>query len=389
MRPEPLPRRPRLLVVLVLKAQRTSRITGGGEVSTIQIASGLRELGVRVTLVERNPSLVLGHGGALEEYRLSDSGGLLGDVLGVIRMVRATRPDSIYAFSDHRPETIVPSFVAALATRRRLFVAVLDDAYRAEDAQPFLGLIRGRVRRGLGFRSLLAYASFHASRRLACRMGACLESSRFMESYVRSVLHARRTYVVGRGVEEFWFERTGAGKDYDCVYWGRFNWWKRVSTLIRAWKIVVGRKPDARLLLIGGYGEELPLVSRLVDDFGLKANVTFRGWINDRRLLAGEVRSARLFVFPSIREGFPGSAREAMAAGLPCVLSDIAPMRDAFGDSAVFARPDDPTSFAEAILGLLFDEKRRLDYSERSRQLAKNFSWSEVANQVLGALSEQ
>jgi glycosyltransferase involved in cell wall biosynthesis len=377
----------RVLVVMILKKHQTARISGGGEVSTVQIALNLRELGVDVYMIERSPSAVLAHDQALKEYTLRGNGGLLSDIIGVVKMVRKIDCDSLYAFSDHRPETIVSSFIAALITRKKLFVAVLDDAHRVEDAQPFLSLIKGRVRRRPRIRSLLAYAAFHSSRRLACRMGTCLESSRFSESYVRSFLHARRTFVVGRGVEQFWFDRTNMDTTYDGVYWGRFNWWKRVSTLIRAWKIVVAKKQDAKLLLIGDYGEELPLVKCLVKDFGLSSNVTFKGWVNDRRVLAGEIRSARLFILPSIREGFPGSAREAMAAGLPCILSDIAPMRDVFGDSAVFARADDPSAFANAILDLLFDERKRLDYSERSKSLAKNFSWNEVAKNVLSALS--
>jgi glycosyltransferase involved in cell wall biosynthesis len=379
--------RPPVLVVMIRPQGSPARLTGGGEVSTIQIAVHLRALGVDVYTLERSPSVLFRHARVLKAFTLGNNPGFLRDIVGVIKMVRKTKCDSLYAFTVYFHDTIVPSFVAAFVTRKKLFVGVLDDAHRAEDAQPFLGLIKSRVQRRPGFRSLLEYAAFHASRRLACRMGTCLEASRFSESYARSFLHARRTFVVGRGVEKFWFDRTNVGRTYDGVYSGRFDRSKRVSTLIRAWQIVVEKKPDAKLLLIGESGIELPLVKRLVSDSGLSSNVTFAGFVKDRSVLADKIRSARLFIFPSVKEGFGLAIAEAMAAGLPCILSDIAPLREVYGDSAVFAKADEPSAFAEAILDLLFDQRKRLDYSGRSKSLAKNFSWDIVAKNVLTALT--
>jgi glycosyltransferase involved in cell wall biosynthesis len=383
--------RPSVLVVMVRPQGSPARLTGGGEVTTIQTALHLRGLGVDVYTIERSPSVLSGQARELKAYRLSGSRGLLGDIIGVIRMVRRTHCDSIYAFTDYVPETIVPSFLAAYITRKEIFVNVLGapgvTGRRTEDALPFHVLIRDRVRRRPGFRSLIAFAAFQASRRLACRMGACLVATHFVESYTNSLLHARRTFVVGRGVEEFWFGRTSAGMPYDGVYSGRFDVSKRVSALVRAWEIVVAKKPDAKLLLIGESGEEFPLVQRMVSDLGLTSNVTLAGFVKDRGILADMVRSARLFIFPSSKEGFGLVVAEAMAAGLPCVLSDIPPLREVFGGSAVFANAGEPSVFAGAILDLLHDEPKRLEYAERSRSLAKTFAWDEVASKVLTALT--
>jgi glycosyltransferase involved in cell wall biosynthesis len=278
--------------------------------------------------------------------------------------------------------------LVALITRKRLFVNVTNTAHKAADGRRFLGLLRSRVLSGPEIRSVLSFAIFHASRRLACRIGTCFVTNRFMESYAKSRLHARRTIVVGAGVEKFWYERTRVETSFDCVYSGRFDPSKRVPTLIRAWQIVVKKKPDARLLLIGESGTELPFVKRLVEDLGLSSNVVFAGYVNDRRVLADMIRSARAFVFPSVLEGFGLVIAEAMAAGLPCVLSDVEPLREVFGEAAVLVKPDEPSAFADAVLGLLLDDVKRLEYSARSESLAQSFSWDSVGKKVLAALSE-
>jgi glycosyltransferase involved in cell wall biosynthesis len=377
----------RLLVVMVRPHGSPAVWTGGGQISTLQIALHLRDLGVDVYTLEGNPSVLFDYARDLRGYVLRKNSEMLGDVLGAKRIAMSTKCDSIYAYTSYFEETIVPSFLAALISRKRLLVGVLDDKGRAEDVQPFLRLIMARVRSRPGFRSLVRYAAFHASRRLACRTGICLAASRQSESYAKSILRAHRTFVVGRGVEKLWFERKNDAKTYDCVYSGRFDPSKRVSTLIRAWQIVVAKKPDAKLLLIGDGGAELPLVKRLIGEFGLSSNVTFGGFIKDRHTLAEMIGSSRMFVFPSTSEGFGLVVAEAMAAGLPCVLSDIPVLREVFGSSAAFSKVDEPTAFADAILDLLQDERKQNDYSQRGRSLAKGFSWEEVAKKVLNAIT--
>jgi glycosyltransferase involved in cell wall biosynthesis len=378
-------------VVMVRPRSSLERLTGGGEVSTIQTALHLRGLGVDVYTIERRPSVILRHARDLKAHTLGKNQGLIGDIIGVIKMIRETRCDTVYAYTDYVQETIVPCFLAAFVTHRKLFVNVLGapgvSGRRTEDSQSFIGLIRERVRLKPGFRSLVRYALFQASRRLGCRTGTCLVATHFVESYTRSLLHSRRTYVVGGGVEKLWFDKTGAEKTYDGVYSGRFDRSKRVSTLVRAWKMVVTRKPDAKLLLIGDSGAEFPLVERLITDLGLSSNVTLAGFVKDRVILADMVRSARLFIFPSVKEGFGLVVAEAMAAGLACILSDIPPLREVFGGSAVFVHADDPTAFADAIIDLLSDRTKLTEYSERSRLLAKNFSWDGVARKVLSAMT--
>jgi glycosyltransferase involved in cell wall biosynthesis len=381
----------RVLVVMIRPPSSPGQVTGGGEVSTIQIALHLRRLGVDMSTIEGFPSVMSGFARELKVYTLAQTRGLLRTIVGVIEAARLTGCDSIYAYTDYVQETIVPSFIAAVITRKRLFVNVLGapgaSGRRTEDSMRFLAMVKDRVKRKPGFRSLFAYVLFQASRRVGCRTGTCLVATHYVETYTRSLLHSRRTFVVGRGVEGVWFDQPSAPKIFDGVYSGRFDRSKRVSILAKSWRLVVAKKPDAKLLLIGESGEDFPQVARFVRDSGLSSNVIFAGFVKDREALVEKVRSARIFIFPSVKEGFGLVVAEAMAAGLPCILSDIPPLREAFGGSAVLVKPDDPSAFAEAILALLSDDEMRSEYSKRSRSLAKSFSWDEVARGILKAMA--
>jgi len=351
----------------------------------IQTAVGLSRQGVSVCMLEGEPSILFDSARVVKGFTLSGKRSLLGDAFGIRRLAHNMKSDCLVAFTDFFPETLVPTVLVAVITRRKLLVNVTSTAYKAEDGRRLLGLVRDR-KTGDGIGPLLAFFAYHTSRRLAFRIGTCLVANHYMEVYSRSRLHARRVAIVGGGVEDFWYSRSGAAKEFDGVYVGRFDPSKRVPTLIRAWRRVVDKKADAKLLLVGESGTELPLVRRLVDELDLSSNVTFAGFINDRRELADRVRSAKLFAFPSVREGFGLVVAEAMAAGLPCVICDVEPLREVFGEAAILVRADEPGGFAEAILGLLLDERRRSEYSTRSVSLAQNFSWNTVAKNVLAAI---
>ncbi|HXY56895.1 MAG TPA: glycosyltransferase, partial [Nitrososphaerales archaeon] len=376
----------RPLAVMLRPEGSPAHSTGGGQIGMIQTAVAMSALGAKVAMLEGAPSILFADARFVDGYTVSGRRSVLGDAIGIVRTLRRTRSNCIYAFTDFFPETMVPSFIAAAVTRRRLFVNITNTAHAADDGRVLLGLLMSRVKRGPVDRSLVGFAAFHLSRRAAFRTGTCLATNRFIEAYSKSRLRAPQVSVVGAGVEDFWYEKKEVPKAYDGVYVGRFDRSKRVPTLIRAWQRVTAVKPDSRLLLVGESGEDFAMVKRMVDELNLTPSVSFAGFIGDRRRLADMVRSARVFVFPSVHEGFGLVIAEAMAAGLPCVLSDVEPLREVFGEAAILVKGDQPPLFAEAVLGLLLDDERRQKYSERSALLARRFTWEAVARNVLSAM---
>ena len=77
---------------------------------------------------------------------------------------------------------------------------------------------------------------------------------------------------------------------------------------------------DAELAVVGD-GPERGRLEAIARDLGLGDRVRFLGWV-DQRSLAGELRAAQAFVFPSLREFGGGVVLEALASGLPAVVVD-------------------------------------------------------------------
>ncbi len=96
----------------------------------------------------------------------------------------------------------------------------------------------------------------------------------------------------------------------------------------------------------------------------------------DPEQLADLLTHAIALVLPSLHEGFGLTALEAMAAGVPVVAARSSGVVETCGDAAVYADPQDPRSFADAITRVSADAALRRDLSERGRRHAAEFSWS-------------
>lgn len=129
--------------------------------------------------------------------------------------------------------------------------------------------------------------------------------------------------------------------------------------------------PGIRALIVGRPGRSSAAIDRLIEQSGLGAVVTLTG---SRRDLPRLLAAADIFVFPSLFEGNGGNAMiEAMAAGLPIVTTDAAPMTDLIPSSEVgmLVGRRDSSGFEAAIAALLDDPelRRRLGAAARERAL--------------------
>ncbi|MHB1327841.1 MAG: glycosyltransferase family 4 protein, partial [Gemmatimonadales bacterium] len=107
---------------------------------------------------------------------------------------------------------------------------------------------------------------------------------------------------------------------------------KGILELIEAARNLVGR-PDTQLVHfdICGEGTASDEVRQLVARYGLDAHVTFHGWVKGSAK-SGAFAAADIFALPSYHEGMPNSMIEAMAAGLPVVVTPVGCVPDAITD---------------------------------------------------------
>ena len=139
---------------------------------------------------------------------------------------------------------------------------------------------------------------------------------------------------------------------------GRFDKLKGFARLIALFDGLKDRLPDWDLVIVGD-GEDRELLQAQVAQAKLGERVFFPGWVAD---MESVFRSADIFVFPSVSEGFALVLAEAMACGLPCISYDckVGPseiIRD--GVDGVLVPVGDEAVFAAAMLRLAEAEAER------------------------------
>jgi glycosyltransferase involved in cell wall biosynthesis len=134
-----------------------------------------------------------------------------------------------------------------------------------------------------------------------------------------SGLGARDIQIVPNGIDWQEIRRVPASElQSDVIYVGRLARHKNVDQLIRAVGIVKQQLPGVRALVIGD-GPEMDGLKSLVRSQNLEENVRFLGFVEDYNEALALMKSSRVFVMPSTREGFGLAALEANACGLPVV----------------------------------------------------------------------
>jgi glycosyltransferase involved in cell wall biosynthesis len=136
---------------------------------------------------------------------------------------------------------------------------------------------------------------------------------------------------------------------------------KNLETLLRAQPLL---DPSLRLAVAGpgGWGPKLKLD---------RERVLALGYVEGEEL-ARLYRGAEAFVFPSRFEGFGIPVLEAMASGVPTVVSSHPSLDDAAGDASVRVDPDDPAAIAAGVEEAI---RRREELVRRGFEHARQFSW--------------
>lgn len=163
------------------------------------------------------------------------------------------------------------------------------------------------------------------------------------------------------------------------LYAGNIKPHKNVERLIEAFAIMrrTGNH-GVKLLIIGDELSKYPGLRRLVHRHHLHGHVRFFGFVPDATL-AALYRLARVFVFPSLYEGFGFPPLEAMASGTPVITSNVSSLPEVVDDAAVMIDPLDPAALAAAMTRVLGDDALRADLIRRGRVRVDAFSWARAA----------
>jgi glycosyltransferase involved in cell wall biosynthesis len=133
------------------------------------------------------------------------------------------------------------------------------------------------------------------------------------------------------------------------------------------------------VLVIPGYKtwheEEL---EEHVRKLGIGDDVRLLGWVSEEEI-EGLYALARMYVFPSLYEGFGLPVLEAMQRGVPVACADRTSLPEVAGGAALLFDPEEPAEIAAAIERLLTDEPERERLRAAGLARAAQFTWDETA----------
>ena len=158
---------------------------------------------------------------------------------------------------------------------------------------------------------------------------------------------------------------------------------KNLSTLIRAFQGLIGKyKAHADLAIVGKKGWLSDDVYELVQDMRLTERVHFLGRVPTEDL-PHLYNASQMLVLPSYYEGFGLPPLEAMACGVPVIVSDASAMPEVVGDAALRVASEDVEGFTVAMWRLLTDDSLRADMIGKGLKRVKCFSWERAARETL------
>lgn len=160
----------------------------------------------------------------------------------------------------------------------------------------------------------------------------------------------------------------------------------RIIEAFSALKTELGKEekfPDLKLIIIGDDLSSHPDLRRTVVRSGVQHDVRFLGFV-PIEVLRIFYDCAKVFVFPSLYEGFGLPPLEAMAHGTPVVTSNISSLPEVTGNAAVLVNPENVFEIMRALHRVLVDQSLRDKMKQGGYQQSKCFSWERSAQQILG-----
>jgi glycosyltransferase involved in cell wall biosynthesis len=295
-----------------------------------------------------------------------------------------------------RPRDVqVPSFSASLL---RFLVAHRDeyDVIHAHGViQHVTASIAGRC---LGKPTILKVAmaesdlAFHRQGRLRGRVNRALVS-RFdwfiattptiVDEFAERGIDSSRVHLLPNGVDTAVFAplpsegRSALRKSLGLpdaplvTYVGIINSRKNLDGILRIWRAVSEKQPSAHLALVGPKPADTdPFLTELlafVNSANLTGRVTFTGFKDP---VVPYLQAAEAFLFPSRREGMANSVLEAMACGVPALVSSAAGVAAVVrhGHNGYAFDVDDESGFSSALVALLRDSALRARLGSEARQ---------------------
>ncbi len=195
----------------------------------------------------------------------------------------------------------------------------------------------------------------------------------------------KKIVVIYNAVSEKFFYDPAVKKENIILAVGSLDPRKNLVRLVTAFKQLNLR--DYTLFIVGQQ-------NKIFRNYELKSlikslpNVKLTGYLTDNELVK-LYQKAKLFVYPSIYEGFGLPPLEAMACGTPVVVSNVASLPEVCGDAAYYINPYDIESIANGIYTVIQDELLQKELIRMGIKRVKVFDWDRSVERLMKVIEEQ
>ncbi len=167
------------------------------------------------------------------------------------------------------------------------------------------------------------------------------------------------------------------------LYVGTLEPGMNIVTLIKAFKELRERGLKDYKLVVAG--DKRHCIKQLLDEVksnNLEQAVLFPEVVRDKDLPL-LYNCARIFVYPSLYEGFGLPPLEAMACGIPVITSNTSSLPEVVGDAGIMVDPTDINSLSDVMCKVIKDKELRLRMRKMGLERSKLFSWEKAAKEIL------
>jgi glycosyltransferase involved in cell wall biosynthesis len=172
------------------------------------------------------------------------------------------------------------------------------------------------------------------------------------------------------------------------LYAGRISPHKNIVRIIEAFSALKSELakndyvPDLKLVIIGDQVSKHPDLRRAVIKSAVQFDVRFLGFV-PVDVLRIFYDLAKIFVFPSLYEGFGLPPLEAMAHDTPVVASNVTAVPEVLGNAAVLVNPENVFEISRALYRVLLDQSLRERMKAAGRDRVRRYSWQTSVRSIL------
>ncbi len=170
--------------------------------------------------------------------------------------------------------------------------------------------------------------------------------------------------------------------DEYILYLGTLEPRKNISTLIKAFiKLKKEKKITEKLVIAGKKGWNYENIYKIIYKNNFENEIIFTGYVDENEKPA-IYQMSKLFVFPSLYEGFGIPVLESMASGVPVIVSNTSSLPEVVEDAGILVDPQKVEDIEISIYKVLTNEKLRTELIEKGLEQSKKFTWETSASKL-------